>query len=52
MKAETKNLTPKFSSIILSANLNKEASIGELITLPDLLILSCCSFYVMNSEDC
>ena len=40
VKAEQRN-SPKFNSIILPANLNKEASIGELVTLPDLLILSC-----------
>ena len=33
--------TLKISSNLLPANLNNEPSIGELITLPDLLILSC-----------
>ena len=41
VKAEQRNSLKFSSSIILPANLNKKPSIGELITLPDLLILSC-----------
>ena len=41
VKEETKKVTKIQQYYYTSANLNKKASIGELVTLPDLLILSC-----------
>ena len=46
VKEETKKVTKIQQYYYTSANLNKKASIGELVTLPDLLILSCWSYYI------